>query len=644
MTAVSESTTVAHPLEPLTAEEISTVAAVLRASGNIGERARFAAITLREPAKDVIHAFAAGDGFEREADALVVDHATCGTYEAVVSLTRNEVVSWVQVAGGQAMNLLGEMMRAIELTKADPRYVEALAKRGITDLDALQLDPWPAGNFGIDGERDRRLVRVISYVRDNPADNGYAHPIEGVVVTVDAGNDEVLAVEDHGVVPVPEQHGNYDGASVGPLRTDLKPLDIVQPEGPSFTVIGNEVHWQKWRFRVSMHPLDGLVLHTVGYEDQGRVRPILHRAALSEMVVPYGEAAPGHRWKNAFDSGELGLGRFPFVNSLELGCDCLGTIHYFDAAVAGEDGEGQTVPNAICMHEEDYGILWKHFDMHTFTTEVRRSRRLVVSSIHTVGNYEYGFFWYFYLDGTMQLEVKLTGILQTMAVANGDAPPHAALVAPQLAAPHHQHLFNFRLDFDVDGPENSVYETELTGLPAGPDNPYGNATVSTARLLAHESEAQRVIDPARGRQWMIVNPNRHNAVGRPVAYRIVPGNAPTMLADDSSAVAKRAAFARRNLWVTPYAAEERRAAGYPNLHPGGAGLPQWTAADRPLENTDVVVWFTFGVNHVARPEDWPVMPVEYVGFTLQPFGFFDRNPALDVPPSHHHSTNGDAPS
>jgi primary-amine oxidase len=636
MTAVDETTTVTHPLEPLTAEEISAAAAILRGAGHIGDCAHFAAITLHEPDKAVVRDFRAGATVTREADALVVDHAGGGTYEALVSLTRGEVVSWSRTDDGQAMNLLGEMMRAIELAKADPRYVEALAQRGITDLDALQLDPWPAGNFGIEGERDRRVVRVISYVRHHPEDNGYAHPIEGVVVTVDVQHDEVLSVDDHGVVPVPEAPGNYDPASVGAMRADLKPLDIVQPEGPSYEVTGNEVRWQKWRFRVSMHPLDGLVLHTVGYEDKGGLRPILHRAALSEMVVPYGDAAPGHRWKNAFDSGELGLGRFPFVNSLELGCDCLGTIYYFDAAVAGEDGEGQTIPNAICMHEEDYGILWKHFDMHTFTTEVRRSRRLVVSSIHTVGNYEYGFFWYFYLDGTMQLEVKLTGILQTMAVANGDAPPHAALVAPQLAAPHHQHLFNFRLDFDIDGTDNSVYETELTGMAPGPDNPYGNATVSSARLLARESEAQRLIDPARGRQWMIVNPNRRNAVGRPVAYRLMPGNTPTMLADESSAVAKRAAFARRNLWVTPYAPEERRAAGYPNLHGGGAGLPAWTAADRPVENTDVVVWYTFGINHVARPEDWPVMPVEYVGFTLQPFGFFDRNPALDVPASHHH--------
>jgi len=328
------------------------------------------------------------------------------------------------------------------------------------------------------------------------------------------------------------------------------------------------------------------------------------------------------------------------ANSLKLGCDCLGEIHYFDAVLATEQGEPYTVEHAICMHEEDYGILWKHFDGHTFTTEVRRSRRLVVSSIHTVGNYEYGFYWYFYLDGTLQLEVKLTGILQTMGVPPGETPVHSTLVAPQLGAPVHQHLFCFRLDFDIDGVENSVYETELSGAPPGEDNPFGNALVPTARLLTTESEAQRMVDSARGRQWRVVNPNRLNAVGQPTGYRLAPGaSATTLLASPEAAVYKRATFATRNLWVTPFATDEARAAGYPNLSPGGAGLPEFTAGDRSIENTDVVVWYSFGVNHVPRPEDWPVMPVEYAGFTLQPVGFFDQIPALDVPPSNDHCSS-----
>jgi primary-amine oxidase len=106
------------------------------------------------------------------------------------------------------------------------------------------------------------------------------------------------------------------------------------------------------------------------------------------------------------------------------------------------------------------------------------------------------------------------------------------------------------------------------------------------------------------------------------------------LADPASSVGQRAAFASHNLWVTPFDDTERRAAGdYPNQHAGGAGLPAWTQRDRPLVDTDVVLWHTFGVTHLPRPEDWPVMPVEYTGFTLVPFGFFDRNPALDVSPS-----------
>jgi primary-amine oxidase len=478
-------------------------------------------------------------------------------------------------------------------------------------------------------------VRVVSYARDHEADNGYAHPIEGVVATVDLTTKEVLDLATEAALPIPAAHGNYSEAAADGHRTDIKALEITQPEGPSFTVEGHEIRWASWRFRISMHPLDGLVLHTVSWDG----RSILHRAAMAEMVVPYGSAAIGHRWKNAFDSGEIGLGRYPFLNSLELGCDCLGEIRYFDVIQAGEDGEPQRIPNAICMHEEDYGILWKHVDLNSSTSEVRRSRRLVVSSIHTVGNYEYGFYWYFYLDGTIQLEVKLTGILQTQAVAPDDLrPDNASLVAPGLAAPHHQHLFNFRLDLDVDGPGGqTVEEVELRTLPAdAPGNDYGNAMVSVATPLTTESEAQRFVDATRARHWRVVNRSSTNGLGLPVAYRLIPGMAPTLLAHPGSPIARRAAFATRNLWVTPYDPAERRAAGYPVCAPGGDGLPAFTAGDRSVEDTDVVLWYTFGINHVARPEDWPVMPVEYVGFTLSPFGFFDRNPALDVPPPTRH--------
>jgi primary-amine oxidase len=382
---------------------------------------------------------------------------------------------------------------------------------------------------------------------------------------------------------------------------------------------------------VTMDPIEGLVLRQVGYEDGGRRRTIAYRAAVSEMVVPYGDPGSLHGWKNAFDVGEWGLGRM--ANSLRLGCDCLGEIRYLDAIFSSEQGHPYTVQNAICIHEEDYGILWKHNDQRTARNEVRRSRRLVVSFIATVGNYDYGFYWYFYLDGTIQFEVKLTGILSTMAVSPGQEPRFAPLVAPQLAAPVHQHLFNVRLDMEVDGTRNCVYEIDTAPVTHGEENPWSNAFEAVATLLETEQQARRLVDERRSRTWKVVNHESLNHLGLPVAYQLLPGAVPTLLADPESSVGRRAAFATYNLWVTRFAPEELRAAGdYPNQHVGGEGLPAFTSKDRALVDEDIVVWHTFGVTHIPRPEQWPVMPVEYTGFTLVPAGFFDRNPALDVPP------------
>ena len=268
---------------------------------------------------------------------------------------------------------------------------------------------------------------------------------------------------------------------------------------------------------------------------------------------------------------------------------------------------------------------------------MRRSRRLVISFVSTVGNYEYGFFWYLYLDGNIQLEVKLTGIVSPMAIEPGHAARSSRPSSrPAWRAANHQHLFSARLDFDVDGTVNEVHEVEAETLPAGPDNPWKNAF--RAEGHAPRLRARGATRHERGDVTGVEDrepARRTNALGQPIAYKLTPTmSTPTLLAHPDSSVGKRAGFAQHNLWVTPYRADERRAAGdYPNQHEGGDGLPRWTAADRSLVDTDVVVWYTFGVTHIVRPEDWPVMPVEYTGFLLRPFGFFDRNPALDVPPS-----------
>ena len=624
----------AHPLDPLSAEEIGRVGAAVRAHVPDTELL-FSSITLAEPSKEALEAHRQGTPVVRAARAVVLD-GPHGVIEALVGVEAAEVLAWAPVPDVRPPLLFTEAFNAMEAVRADERWRAALARRGITDVSGIQIDPWPPGAYPDFAERNTRLTRCLSYYREDPADNGYARPIEGVVAVVDLATAEVLEVEDHGVVALPEDPGRYDAEHVGPLRTDLKPLEIHQPEGVSFTVDGNHLTWQRWDLRVGLDPVEGLVLHDVAYQDGDRRRPILHRASLSEMVVPYGSTDPTHRWKNAFDAGEWGLGRF--VNSLKLGCDCLGEITYLDAVMADEQGNAQVVEQAICIHEEDDGIAWKHQDLNTGNVEVRRSRRFVVSSIFTVGNYEYCFYWRFYLDGSIELEVRLTGIIQPQAFDEAP-PPNANVVAPGVAAPHHQHLFCMRLDLDVDGGPNDVYEVDALPVGGGPDDPWANGIQAVRTHLVSEAVARRDVDPSRSRTWRVENPSSPNGLGQPVAYKLLPGATPTLVAGEGSVVRDRARFATHNLWVTPYDPAELRPSGpYPNQHTGGAGLPEWTARDRSLEATDVVLWHTFGVTHFVRPEDWPVMPVERTGFWLIPVGFFDRNPALDIPPAPHCAT------
>ncbi|HEY4928265.1 MAG TPA: primary-amine oxidase [Acidimicrobiales bacterium] len=624
-----------HPLDPLDEGEIIAAVAAVRATGRLSDSALFAMVTLVEPDRVQLTGFAVGQPVPRLARLVILPRPDASLVEATVALPDGTVVDWVERDGVRPALLFDDSYRSILALKADPRWQAAMRKRGITDDEKVQIDPWPTGNFGVPDENGRRITRCLSYYREDPTDNGYARPVEGVLATVDAARGVVLDVTDSGVVPLPPGRGTYRSGDNGPDRDDLLPLEIVQPEGVSFTLDGHHLSWQRWSMRLSMHPLEGLVLHTIAYDDHGITRPILHRACISEMVVPYGDPGPVHGWKNAFDVGEWGLGRM--TNSLALGCDCVGEITYLDATFSSEHGKTYVVENAICIHEEDYGILWKHLDMNTGHAEVRRSRRLVVSFMATVGNYEYGFYWYFYLDGSLQLEVKLTGIMSTQAVIEGQETPWGSMVAPGLAAPFHQHLFCARLDVTVDGPVNEVHEVSFEPAPEGTDNPMGNAIRQTVTRLESELAARRDIDSASSRHWRFVNPTSLNGLGRPVAYKLLAGATPTILAQPGSSVGQRAGFARHNLWVTPDTPGQVRAAGdYPNQHQGGDGLPTWTAADRPLLDTAIVAWHTFGITHSPRPEDWPVMPVEYCGFHLVPVGFFDANPALDVapPPGH----------
>jgi len=624
-----------HALEPLSAEEVAQSVALLKTLAQFNSSTRIISIILEEPRKERIFGESSSHAIDREVLAMCFDNARNRAFQVKLNLSSNQYTSVIEAPpGAQPTMSIDEQVECEQAVLRSPEFIAALRKHcGNVDPSLVMVDIWSAGNYGSDEDGERRLARPLCFLRTDPSDNGYARPIEGIRPVVDLNKMEVLRVEDYGIFPLPPDEGNYADERVPHKRQGIKPLIIEQAEGPSFQLEGNCLSWQNWRLVVGFNAREGLTLHDVRYFDGGRARPILFRASLTEMVVPYGDPSPTQARKNAFDVGEYGMGMC--ANSLRLGCDCLGYIAYLDAHLHDSRGRALTIPNAICIHEEDYGVLWKHTDRRLPNApEVRRSRRLVVSSISTVENYEYGFFWYFYQDGNIEFQIKLTGILSLGAVREGEKPPFGTMIAPLLYAPNHQHFFNVRLDFSLDGIRNTVQQIDVVADGPGPDNPFSNAFRAQVTELKTEKQARANLNPNTMRTWKVINPASRNRAGEPVGYKLFPGDNSLPLASPQAWWRKRATFVNRQVWVTPFAEDERFAAGdYPNQSSGGDGLEKWTERDRSISNEDVVFWYTFGHTHIPRPEDYPVMPAAYIGFLLKPNGFFDRNPANDLPRS-----------
>ncbi len=623
-----------HPLDPLTLDEIQQACDMLKTEKSLGNHYKFAQVVLEEPLQsDILHHT---KSLHRIVFICILDSKLNETYEANVDLTTGKVIRFEKLPFdkapyGQAPIMLSDYQTCDRIVKSDPTWRNAMIKRGLSDdkIDLIQIDPFAPGYFDIEEEKGKRLVRAVSYYRDKITDNGYARPIEGVVAVVDLIKQSVLRVDDDGRhTPIPKEVMNYDEDSISESRPPPKPLDITQPEGPSFKVNGWEVEWLGWKFRIGFTPREGLVLHQISFDN----RSIIYRASIPEMVVPYADPSKTREFQAAFDAGENGFGSSS--NQLKLGCDCLGQIHYFNVPSADESGNKKLMKHAICMHEEDAGILWKHTDTRTGICETRRARQLIVSFFITIDNYDYGFYYIFGQDGSFKVDVKLTGILQTAAVNPGMTYEWGSKLSDQLVAPMHQHLFNARLHMAVDGPNNSVDETEFKPLPISDRNPNGVAFGVNHRKLTTEQAC--FANEGTQRSWAVYNPNVFNKVGEPVAYKLVLPQTPLLLADPRSYIYKRAQFATSSLWVNPYHPEEKFPSGnYPNQHAGGDGVSKYVQQNRSVDNTPLVLSAVFGTTHKARLEEFPVMPVKKVGIELIPFGFFNRNPALGVPYQHN---------
>ncbi|WP_421014157.1 primary-amine oxidase [Glutamicibacter creatinolyticus] len=606
----------------LGAEEIAAARRLLQENNLFTASTRIAYLGLEDPNPQAP---------ARRVRVMLMDSALNEPKDVVLDLTRNEIEQVTEVdaaAVGQLPVLEEEFEKVEAIVAADEGWIQALAKRNLT-VEQVRVAPLSAGVFEYPQESGRRILRGLAFRQDFAEDSAWAHPVDGLVVYIDTVAGKVDQILDFGPVDIPADHGNYtDPELTGPIRDTQKPLLITQPEGPSFTVTdGNHVEWEKWSLDVGFDMREGLVLYNIAFDDKGQRRRILDRASIAEMVVPYGDPSPVRSWQNYFDTGEYLIGRM--ANSLELGCDCLGEIHYISPVVATADGEARTIHNGICMHEEDSSILSKHSDDWSGVKYTRRNRRLVISFFTTVGNYDYGFYWYLYLDGTIEFEAKATGIVFTSAMRD---ERFASEMAPGLGAPFHQHIFGARLDFALDGGPSQVIEEEAVRLPISQENPRGNAFSRSHTVLSTAKQAVRDANMPAGRSWVVTNPESKNYLGKPVGFKLHPQGLPTLLAAEGSSIHKRATFASKALWVTKREAGHRYPTGdFVNQNPGVEGINDWIADDHSVDTQDISLWHTFALTHFPRTEDWPIMPVDSVGFKIRPEGFFDRSPVLDVP-------------
>ncbi|KAI2609918.1 copper amine oxidase [Hypoxylon fragiforme] len=641
------SDSVPHPLDPLVLEEIQSAIGIVKKAH--GDEVFFNVVSLHEPRKAEMTKWLA-DSVNVPRPARIADVVVIApggkVYDGLVDLAAGKITKWELLEGLQPIITMEELKTVEHVCRKDPKVIEQCEISGIPkeDMHKVYCDPWTIGYDERHGNKIR-LQQALMYYRPHVDDCQYQYPLDFCPI-YDAEKQEVIDIDIpkvrrplSKVAPI-----NYHPAAVekvGGYRNDLKPINVTQPEGVSFKMNGREIEWQNWKFHIGFNYREGIVLNDITYNDKGTPRPIFYRLSLAEMVVPYGNPEHPHQRKHAFDLGEYGAGYM--TNSLALGCDCKGSIHYLDAHFPTRSGAVNTIKNAICIHEEDAGILFKHTDFRDESVIVTRARKLIIQQIFTAANYEYAIQWIFHQDGTIQPEIKLTGILNTYSMApDEDTKGWGTQVYPGVNAHNHQHLFCLRVDANVDGPNNTVFMADAVAsdAPVGsPENFYGNAFYAKRTKLDTTGRSRTDYNGATSRTWDICNTSKlHPYSKKPASYKLVSREVAGLLPKEGSLVWKRAGFARHAVHVTKYSDDQLWPAGRHVPQTSGEpslGLPEWIGdGTESVEDTDVVLWHTFGVTHIPAPEDFPVMPVEPITLLLRPRNFFANNPVLDVPPSY----------
>lgn len=635
----------AHPLDGLSTDEISRTSQVLRDAGLASDASRYALIELLEPAKAAVLGWSEGDPMPRQATVHFREEGK--VQEAVVDLAESRVVSVAPLAG-QPMILLEEFLASMEMALGDADFQTALEKRGLTADDVFCL-PLTAGSYPGTPLEGKRIMKVPCYV--NPTgSNFYAKPIEGLFATVDLETGTVIEVVDEAVLPVPQDAWGYTDAELterfGELRPEMNPAELKQEGEPNFKIDGAKVSWDIWQFRYRTDKRPGVVLSDINVQDKGNWRSVLYQAHLSEVFVPYMDPGNAWYWRTYMDSGEYGFGIF--MSPLRKGIDCPAYATFLPAVMHQDNGAPLEIPDAICVFERNIGDpAWRHFEVFAQSetqmtpTEGRPATELVFRSASEVGNYDYLIDYVFHQNGGIDIMVGSTGLDAVKGAASmsmkdetaAEETRYGTLIAPNLVAPNHDHFFNFKLDFDIDGQENTFMRSALVPGEPAPDSPRRSFWVVEKQAAQTELEGRYRVSPETPAMYHVMNMNVESGLGHHPSYMIVPHNSvaysPLDTLNDPPMM--RNGYIDYTIWNTLEDPTRRYAGGKLAFASSGAdSLPNWVKADKPIANADVVTWYTMGFHHVPHMEDWPVMSTMWKGIKLKPFNFFDSNPAATI--------------
>ncbi|KAI9729382.1 MAG: hypothetical protein M1834_006906 [Cirrosporium novae-zelandiae] len=645
-----------HPLDPLTASEVIQISTLLK-NKESQHSLHFKFINIIEPPKKQLVPYLTAERsgsshrplLERRANALYYHRGTADLFLAQINLSTKRI-EHIELLDKRyhAQGDIDELVVIRDLCLKHPKVLEEIKRFKLPEGTEVVCDTWSYGRDN--GDMGHRLIQCYLYTRNpstnHPASNHYDHPLQfSPIFDVETKEltDIIRLPTGAGAQANPDSEYEphvakeyHQDLQPNPPRADLKPLTVHQVQGASFGIDGQLITWQKWRFRLGFNWREGMVLHDVTYDG----RELFHRLSLTEMYVPYGDPRSPYHRKSVFDFGDVGAG--VAANNLKLGCDCLGLIKYFSFVVSDSNGNPVEKPNAVCMHEIDNGIGWKHTNTRNGLISITRSRVLVLQTIITVGNYDYIFAWHLDQAAGLEYQIQATGILSTAPIDPGVQVPWGTNVNKGVLAPYHQHVFCLRIDPSIDGQQNTLIEEDSIPMPLDENNLYGVGFMTEKRPVSTSSFS----DSAPSRVHKIINPSKINAVtGRPVAYAIHSPAKQMLLAHPSSWHARRAKYARHPFWVTSYRDGELYPAGdytYQSLpEDEGPGSPEgrkgdvatWAARKDKTEDADIVIWHSISLTHNPRPEDYPVMPVDTMMVSLKPAGFFEQNPALDVPQS-----------